>query len=329
MSTDLHSKKILIVEDSIEYHALIKAAIGSSTTHIYVESLSAARQQQENFDLVILDLILPDGLGYELCSEYQTDPIKKHTPIILLSVRDEITDKVLGLSMGAHDYLTKPFHPLELKARAQLRVRNESLATSAPITCGNLALNAAQFKVNINSEAIELSTLELKLLSYIIKAKGRVLTRQKILDDVWGNETYVLDRAVDSAISALRKKLISWDHSISSIYGAGYKLIKKEILPAKSKADQLGHELYNEIATIFTETGPKQIEKILGEVKQGDLNAAMRSVHTLRGAMANFTNSKSEKGLELEKQLAEGQVNQETIECFINEAKSILKEIKS
>jgi DNA-binding response OmpR family regulator len=178
------------------------------------------------FDLVLLDLGLPDGSGYELCKEIRA---AGDTPIIILSVRDEESSIVLGLDLGADDYLTKPFRLRELISRikAVLRRRGPIEASDRPLTCGDVTVVAQQAKVYKDGREVLLTALEYRLLLALIANQGRVLTRAQILAQIWDvDEDYVNDNTLTVYIKRLREKLEDDPQNptlISTVRGLGYK----------------------------------------------------------------------------------------------------------
>ena len=178
------------------------------------------------FDLVLLDLGLPDGSGYELCKEIRA---AGDTPIIILSARDEETSIVLGLDLGADDYLTKPFRLRELISRmkAVLRRRGPVETSDRPLTCGDVMVVAHQAKVYKNEREVLLTALEYRLLLALVANQGRVLTRAQILAQIWDvDEDYVNDNTLTVYIKRLREKLEDDPQNpvlIQTVRGLGYK----------------------------------------------------------------------------------------------------------
>jgi DNA-binding response OmpR family regulator len=191
-------------------------------------SLEAARDLLKStaFDLVLLDLSLPDGSGYELCKEVHA---AEDTPIIILSARDEEASIVLGLDLGADDYLTKPFRLRELISRmkAVLRRRGPVEASDGTLTCGDITIVAQQAKVYKNGHEVLLTALEYRLLLTLVANQGQVLTRTKILAQIWDvDEDYVNDNTLTVYIKRLREKLEDDPQNpvlITTVRGLGYK----------------------------------------------------------------------------------------------------------
>ncbi len=346
----LENYRILVIEDSPEYQALIQKSLGSKNrNHMYVSSLFEARkaleERKEEFDLIILDLVLPDGFGFQFFSEMKNELNIGTTPVIILTVKGETSDKVVGLSLGVHDYITKPFDLLELNARVKNRIElvKEIDQQKRRQQLGNLELDFDSMQAHIvgahpqETEHLDLSPLEFKLLGYLITNKDRVLTRETLLNNIWGSGRNVLDRTVDSTIASVRKKTKNWDHSIQSIYGVGYKLsisskkksenlsneAQKEILfqeMSKAKILKRFHEdesLFQSVSRLFITQADTQIQAIKEDVRNSNWDQAARNVHQLRGALLNFTEVSSEFSEDIEKQLSEGQIEREQLELFL------------
>lgn len=176
-------------------------------------------------DLVLLDVSLPDGEGYQLCSSLQGDPATQDIPIVFLTARSDTRDKVTAFRLGADDYLEKPFQPEELRARVESRIakavrrrRGEEVIQRGP-----LRIDLARHCVSTSGgPEIELTSHELRLLHHLATHEERVLTRSQLMEAVWG-DTVVLERTVDSHISNLRRKLGESGERIRSVRGVGYR----------------------------------------------------------------------------------------------------------
>lgn len=178
-------------------------------------------------DLFILDLMLPDMDGYDICKQLKNDSNYSSIPIIMLSAKSEESDKVIGLELGADDYVTKPFSQKELLARIKVILKRNILKTTQTITeiCdGKIKLNKENYEVIVDNKKIVLTTTEFKLLEFLISRKGSVLSRDRILDYIWGEDKIVIDRTIDVHIRHLRKKLGKYGDVIKNIHGVGYKI---------------------------------------------------------------------------------------------------------
>jgi two-component system phosphate regulon response regulator PhoB/two-component system alkaline phosphatase synthesis response regulator PhoP len=176
-------------------------------------------------DLILLDLMLPDADGFEICSSLKREPRFSAIPIIILTAKGQETDKVTGLDLGADDYITKPFSPREFVARVRAVLRRSGHEEQGTITIGgNLVIDPERFEVRSGPELITLTQAEFRILHLLASNRGRVFTREKILDHLWGTEKAVLDRTVDVHIKNLRDKLGSCGKLITNIRGVGYKM---------------------------------------------------------------------------------------------------------
>jgi len=174
--------------------------------------------------LVVLDVMLPQLDGFEVCRRLRAG--NNPVPIIMLTARDEDLDKILGLELGADDYLTKPFNPRELVARvkALLRRAERTAQAGAPIHAGDLAIDTTRREVRIGDRTIDLRTQEFELLLILAGQPGRVFTREQLLQQAWGFDFFGQTRTVDVHIAHLRKKLTGSSVNIETVMGVGYKL---------------------------------------------------------------------------------------------------------
>ncbi len=179
-------------------------------------------------DLIILDLMLPDMDGFDICRRLKEERAYKDIPIIMLTARAEETDKVLGLELGADDYIVKPFSPRELIARVRtiLRRKNytETLNDEKIVIGKVLELDLKKYSTKLEGKDIELTPTEFNILKILATRKGWVYSREQILDALWGEEKAVLDRTIDVHIKNIRKKLGPYGSLIKNVRGVGYKL---------------------------------------------------------------------------------------------------------
>jgi DNA-binding response OmpR family regulator len=177
-------------------------------------------------DLIVLDLMLPDTDGFEVCKHLKRQNDYSQIPIIMLTARAEETEKVLGLELGADDYVTKPFSPRELVARVKAVLRRKGKPEEPKrILIGDvLSLDAERYEVELAGKKIELTSTEFRILHLLASKKGRVFSREQILQHLWGDDKMVLDRTVDVHIKHLREKLGSAAAFVRNIRGVGYKL---------------------------------------------------------------------------------------------------------
>ncbi|MBI5664267.1 MAG: response regulator transcription factor [Nitrospirae bacterium] len=203
---------ILVVDDEKDILELVsynlkKEGFGMSVSTDGEDALR--RVKQEKYDLIILDLMLPGIQGMELCRMLKSSEDTSFVPIIMLTAKNEELDKVLGLEMGADDYITKPFSPRELIARvkAVLRRTHEKPLIDKTVKIGDLEINTDTYQVVKRGEQLRLSATEFKLLIYLMQRKGRVFNRNMLLDAVWKDEVFVEPRTVDVHIRRLRERI--------------------------------------------------------------------------------------------------------------------------
>lgn len=220
-------EKILVIEDSKDYQYLVQTALGPEYKIICADGgkqgVELAREIKP--DLILLDISLGELDGFEVCHLLRGQKETTTTPIIFLSSRNDAHSKVMGFDLGADDFIEKPFDPEELKARIRVRIRqhNQRKENMSVYENHGLRIDFLGHRVFIDDKEISFSALEFKLLSYFVRNPDRVLSREKILNNVWGVDTFVTDRVVDSHIRSIRKKLGSFKDHIESIYGEGYR----------------------------------------------------------------------------------------------------------
>src|SRR5579864_1828384 len=223
------SSKILVVDD--EKHIVELARLYLTREGYEVEGVGDGAQAVSRFgqlkpDLVILDIMLPGSDGLTICKEIRK---QSQVPIIMLTARDEVTDKVVGLEVGADDYLTKPFHPQELVARAKALLRRAKTEPDQPkmIRAGRLEVDLERHEVRHGKAKVQLRPKEFDLLALLARHPGRVFQRSELLDLVWGYDFPGYTRTVDVHVQQLREKLASGgvtNPTIQTVWGVGYKL---------------------------------------------------------------------------------------------------------
>ena len=178
-------------------------------------------------DLVLLDIMLPGLDGLEICRRLRADPSNANTSIIIVSAKGEENDVVLGLGLGADDYIAKPFSPRELLARVKAvlrrRVSTQSTSTKSSITVDQLEIDVEKFTAFVDGKKINLTATEFRLLHFLASNRGRVFTRDQLLGQSSGNDAMVIDRNIDVHVRAIRKKLGSNQQYIETIRGVGYR----------------------------------------------------------------------------------------------------------
>ena len=222
-------RRILVVDDEKKIVDIVKAYLERERYQVIVaydgeEALDIAREQQP--DLLVLDLMLPGISGWDVCRILRKE---SDIPIIMLTARDEVTDKIVGLELGADDYVTKPFEPKELVSRVKsvLRRSQGSTTYSAILKVGELSIDVEKRLARIAGEEVELTSTEFDLLKIMAQHPGRVYSRMKLLDEAQGDSYEGYERTIDSHIKNLRKKVeLDPNHPkrIITVYGVGYKL---------------------------------------------------------------------------------------------------------
>jgi DNA-binding response OmpR family regulator len=185
---------------------------------------ASLRAQEGSFDLIILDVMLPRKDGFEVCRELRRAGVR--TPVILLTAKTHESDKVLGLELGADDYVTKPFSPRELRARVKAALRRAAGETPEIYRFGDVEVDFTRCELRQAGKAVEITPIEFKLLAAFIRHRSHTLSRDKLLDEVWGRGTFVTDRVVDTHITNLRKKIEpkpSQPQFLVSVRGMGYR----------------------------------------------------------------------------------------------------------
>jgi DNA-binding response OmpR family regulator len=221
--------RILIVEDDRDILDLITLYLrkaGHTVDALSHGDTVLSRLRTEPADLVVLDLMLPGVGGLELCQALRNDPATARLPVIILTARSDETDRVAGLELGADDYVTKPFSPKELVARVAALLRRVSNADSptAVRRYGDITVDSAQHVVTDGAREVRLTAKEFLLLDYLIRHRGRVLSRDLLLTDVWGYNYTGGTRTVDVHIRRLREKIPLLNGAIETIKQFGYKL---------------------------------------------------------------------------------------------------------
>jgi DNA-binding response OmpR family regulator len=226
-------KEILYIEDNAEMAILVRETLKPHQVY-HVSSLKDAdfALSQKNYDLILLDLGLPDGDGLKYIAEKYSDlslNLNK-TPLFILSAQNEVSNKVMAFAIGVDDYILKPFHQAELKARveAKLRKNNEQTVEQEVIHLSDVRMDLAKQKVTVNASGNEsdlrLTRLEFKLLTKFMKSPDRVFTREYLIENIWGDSTNITDRTVDTHIAHLRKKIHKASLKIETVTGEGYRL---------------------------------------------------------------------------------------------------------
>jgi len=225
--------RILIVEDEPAIRELVSVNLRHAGYIVSeADTAEAARIQIDNRlpDLVLLDWMLPGQSGIDFAKRMRADPRTRALPVVLLTARAQEGDKLQGFDVGADDYITKPFSPRELLARVRAVLRRAAPdASEDPIEIAGLRLEPATFRVFAGEHTLELSPTEFRLLHYFMKNPDRVLSRTRLLDNVWGDHVYIEERTVDVHIRRLRLALAPGGHDrlIETVRGGGYRFLPR------------------------------------------------------------------------------------------------------
>ncbi len=208
----MDAKKILVVDDEPDLVELVSYNLkkeGFKVSSVLNAEDALEKVRKRDFDLIVLDLMLPGIQGVELCRMLRSNPNTEAIPIVMLTARGEVADRIRGLETGADDYLTKPFSPRELIARvnAVLRRASRRPAKEKVIRVGDLRIDRETYTVSKGDTRLHLSATEFRLLLYLAERKGRVFSRDQLLDAVWRDETFVEPRTVDVHIRRLRAQI--------------------------------------------------------------------------------------------------------------------------
>jgi phosphate regulon transcriptional regulator PhoB len=206
------AKKILVVDDEPDIVDLVSYNLkkeGFDVVSALDGEEALERIRKDKFDFIILDLMLPGMHGNEICRILRNDPKTQNVPIIMLTAKGEEVDKIVGLEMGADDYMTKPFSPRELLARIKtvMRRASEKTAEEKVIRIGKLTINKDSYSVLRGNVRLDISTTEFKLFLYLVERRGKVYNREQLLDGVWKDESFVEPRTVDVHIRRLRTQI--------------------------------------------------------------------------------------------------------------------------
>ena len=234
-------RKIALIEDDSDLYALLKynlekegfALVGSQTGKGAIELC-----RRERPDLILLDIMLPDSDGLDICKGIRNHPELSHIPVIFLTARASETDRIVGLELGANDYIVKPFFIRELIARIKIQFRGQT-AVSRVLKAGGLELDRTSCRVHLNSQILSLTATEFRLLEFLMSRPGVVFSREQLLDAVWGHDRAVTDRTVDVYILRLRQKTEADPTNpvfIRSVRGFGYSFNESAIVRTETVA---------------------------------------------------------------------------------------------
>ena len=227
-------KKILVIEDEKDIQELLQLYLKRDgyDVHIAKDGETGLRKaSQERYDLVLLDLMLPRVDGLEICRNLRSRPQTADLPIIMITAKAEEADRIVGLEMGADDYITKPFSPREVMARVKAIFRRLEKPRAKEIKreYGGIALDPSKHEVTYRGKSHSLTSKEFKLLDYFLSNRGLVLTRDTLLNEIWGYDYFGTTRTVDVHVAHLRHKFQILNKSLVSIKGLGYKLREEPV----------------------------------------------------------------------------------------------------
>ncbi len=224
--------KILVIEDepdirkNLEYNLAREGfSVSGAASILEAKTLLSS----DDFNLILLDLMLPDGSGLDLCKEIKANSKTESTPVIILTAKDDEVDKVVGFEIGADDYVTKPFSVRELILRVKAvlkRGTKKKEILEVERKFGDLKIDIDSHEVHVDDVKINLTALEFRLLRKLVDTRGRVQSRDQLLTDVWGYSTEVTTRTVDTHVKRLREKLGPMGKYVQTIRGVGYKFAR-------------------------------------------------------------------------------------------------------
>ena len=229
------TKTIMIVDDEADLRRLMDFNLRNAgfKTILAENGAEAIKLAQLKPDLIVLDLMLPDVQGTDVCRELKRSDATREIPVLILSARGDEIDRVVGFELGAEDYVVKPFSVRELILRINAILKrsasnqNEEERSSPDMTFGSIRLDQTRHRVWVEDEELTLTALEFKLLATFISRKGRVQTRERLLDDVWGIDGGVTTRTVDTHVKRLREKLGGQARYVETVRGVGYRFAEK------------------------------------------------------------------------------------------------------
>lgn len=223
-------QKILVVDDELDVTELLEfnlkaAGYDVQTAEDGPTALKKARDGQP--DLIVLDVMLPEMQGTDVCKELRRDPVTSAIPIIMLTAKAAEIDRVLGLELGADDYVTKPFSPRELvlRIRGLLRRGQGAEQPQEVMKVGDLIVDIPKHQVTVKGKAVDLTATEFKLITTLVQRKGRVQSREQLLQDVWEYDSMIDTRTVDTHMRRLREKLGTAARYLDTVRGVGYRFI--------------------------------------------------------------------------------------------------------
>lgn len=224
-------QKILIADDERDIVDFLKYNLDKEGYSVLTakNGTEALQQSKKNPDLILLDIMMPEMDGLEVVRALKKNPATAQIPVILLTAKSSDVDEVVGLELGADDYITKPVSIPKLLARIKLTLRKKTAPTNDEsdakiLRHGVIEINRSHYKVFVNKKEIFFPKKEFEVLSYLVKNAGKVVTRETLLAQIWGSDVYVIDRTVDVHIRKIREKLGTYAEYIDTIKGVGYRM---------------------------------------------------------------------------------------------------------
>jgi phosphate regulon transcriptional regulator PhoB len=224
------AKRIAIIEDEAELASLIEYNLSRHGYQPHVlggAKDTLKRLEQAKPDLILLDVMLPEIDGFELCRQIRQSPSLARTPVVFLTARSDEVDRVLGLEIGGDDYMTKPFSPRELIARVKAHLRREEMSVETPVLeLGPFKLDRTARRVLLSGRQLELTSTEFNLLEFFLMHPGRAYSRDQLLESVWGHQHYITPRTVDVHVRRLREQIEAQPDDpqyLTTVRGFGYR----------------------------------------------------------------------------------------------------------
>ncbi len=226
-------QSILVIDDEKDILKLLQYNLEKEGYQVSLaktgeEGLELAKRKLP--DLIVLDLMLPGIDGLEVCKLIRGQKSTSYIPILMLTAKSTETDQIVGLELGATDYITKPFSIKVLLARVKNIFRNKIKKEmgEGPLKAGDFIIDKARFSFTVKGKPVALTKLEFKILSFLMENRGIVFSRDKLLNGAWGGETFVIDRTVDVHIRSIREKLGKYRHCIETVRGTGYRFTEED-----------------------------------------------------------------------------------------------------
>jgi len=220
---------VLVVDDETDVVDLVRYHLHRAGFDVLIASNgpSGLRTATESMpDAIVLDIMMPQMTGIEVCKALRTSSQTSTIPILMLTAKAEPAERIAGLELGVDDYITKPFSPRELVLRVQNVLRRlHSVQSSSLVTVDEFCVDKGNFEISLNGRRLELTTTEFKLLALLVERRGRTLSRETLLQDVWGYENAIDTRTVDTHVRRLREKLGPAASRIATVRGAGYRFL--------------------------------------------------------------------------------------------------------